>query len=198
MNDIERPDGSVGRSQLIEAALDCLALQGLANTTVRTIATQAGVSGGLVRHHFGSKDRLLVMAYRHMNEFWLERVRRSVDLTDPRTDQDLARALKAYFPSDADDTRRMKIIVAYWSMVSTNSEIASIQAETYAAFLEFFQRLLSPHVTSAAEANDIAIGLIGLSDGLWLECCLNPDRLTHERAFEITSDFVRAKLQSLK
>jgi AcrR family transcriptional regulator len=46
------------RARIRDAALRLFAERGLAGATIRDIARAAGVSGGLVRHHFGSKDDL--------------------------------------------------------------------------------------------------------------------------------------------
>lgn len=194
MSDNKKTESATGQFQLIEATLTCLATHGLANTTVRTIAIEAGVSAGLVRHHFGSKDRLLAASYRRMNANWLERVARSVDLDEANTEQKLRQALKAYFPQDAHDIRRMKIIVSYWGMVPNNSEISAIQTESYSAFHALFSKLVTPLSASITDAEDITTGLLGLADGLWLECCLNPNRLTHEQAIKITWAFVQSRL----
>ncbi|MHB1518039.1 MAG: TetR/AcrR family transcriptional regulator [Acidimicrobiales bacterium] len=51
--------GSPGRSQLLAAALHVVASRGARGATVRTIAAAAGVTPGLVVHHFGTKERLL-------------------------------------------------------------------------------------------------------------------------------------------
>ncbi len=55
----ERPAGDLtARARIRDAALRLFAERGLDGTTIRDIANAAGVSGGLVRHHFGSKDDL--------------------------------------------------------------------------------------------------------------------------------------------
>ena len=46
------------RARIRDAALRLFAKRGLDGTTIRDIARAAGVSGGLIRHHFGSKDDL--------------------------------------------------------------------------------------------------------------------------------------------
>jgi AcrR family transcriptional regulator len=46
------------RARIRNAALRLFAERGVENSTIREIARAAGVSGGLVRHHFGSKDDL--------------------------------------------------------------------------------------------------------------------------------------------
>ena len=46
------------RARIRDAALRLFGERGMDATTIRTIAAAAGVSGGLVRHHFGSKEGL--------------------------------------------------------------------------------------------------------------------------------------------
>jgi len=46
------------RARIRDAALRHFAARGIAGTTIRGIARDAGVSAGLVQHHFGSKEEL--------------------------------------------------------------------------------------------------------------------------------------------
>jgi TetR/AcrR family transcriptional regulator, regulator of cefoperazone and chloramphenicol sensitivity len=46
------------RARIRDAALRLFAERGVEGATIRDIARAAGVSGGLVRHHFGSKEEL--------------------------------------------------------------------------------------------------------------------------------------------
>jgi AcrR family transcriptional regulator len=55
----ERADADLtARARIRDAALRLFAEQGFESTTIRGIAAAAGVSSGLVRHHFGSKEAL--------------------------------------------------------------------------------------------------------------------------------------------
>jgi len=51
-------DDRTTRARIRDAAIGCFAENGIAGTTARKIATAAGVSPGLVIHHFGSMDGL--------------------------------------------------------------------------------------------------------------------------------------------
>ena len=48
------------RARIREAAIRLFAEHGVEETAILDIAREAGVSGGLIRHHFGSKDGLRV------------------------------------------------------------------------------------------------------------------------------------------
>lgn len=51
-----------GRSALLRATVVVVAAGGLRALTYRAVATEAGVSHGLVRHHFGTRDQLVAEA----------------------------------------------------------------------------------------------------------------------------------------
>ncbi|MDJ0336268.1 TetR family transcriptional regulator [Salinibacterium sp. G-O1] len=48
-----------GREALLRATITVVARGGLPELTYRSVASEAGVSHGLVRHHFGTRDALL-------------------------------------------------------------------------------------------------------------------------------------------
>jgi AcrR family transcriptional regulator len=55
---VSSPEDFTARARIREAALELFAERGIAGATIRDIATKAGVSSGLLRHHFGSKEGL--------------------------------------------------------------------------------------------------------------------------------------------
>jgi AcrR family transcriptional regulator len=73
-----RPQYGSGREALLDAAITVVARRGLRYLTYRSVATEAGVTHGLVAHHFGSRDALLLAALQHS-------VERSIDVTALRT-----------------------------------------------------------------------------------------------------------------
>jgi AcrR family transcriptional regulator len=57
-----RPGGPDTRAAILAAARTSFADKGFAGTTIRGIASAAGVDGALVHHYFGAKDDLFVAA----------------------------------------------------------------------------------------------------------------------------------------
>ncbi len=57
-----RPGSPDTRAAILAAARELFATQGFAGTTVRAVATSAGVDAALVHHYFGSKGDLFVAA----------------------------------------------------------------------------------------------------------------------------------------
>jgi AcrR family transcriptional regulator len=54
-----RPPYGEGKQALIEAAIRVVARDGLRGLTIRSVAAEAGVTHGLVRHHFGTRSALV-------------------------------------------------------------------------------------------------------------------------------------------
>ena len=58
------------RRQLIDATMKCIARKGLSSTSIGDVATEAGLSQGIVNLHFESKDNLLTETLRTLaNEY---------------------------------------------------------------------------------------------------------------------------------
>jgi AcrR family transcriptional regulator len=55
----EAPGHGEGRAALLAAAVRVMDRDGMRGLTYRSVAREAGVSHGLVRHHFGSRDALI-------------------------------------------------------------------------------------------------------------------------------------------
>jgi AcrR family transcriptional regulator len=79
------------RAQLLEAARRCLAEEGLAGFTLEAVAREAGVTGQLLRHYFGSGDGLLTALATALMEDAI-----GMWLTPPSGEQDLAERFGAY------------------------------------------------------------------------------------------------------
>ena len=57
---------AASKDRLIEATILCMANHGPAGVSIERITDAAGVSRGLVRHHFGSKRQLLLEAFQRL------------------------------------------------------------------------------------------------------------------------------------
>ncbi|WP_430378826.1 TetR/AcrR family transcriptional regulator [Streptomyces sp. B1-3] len=94
-----RPGYGEGRGALLEAAVRVVVRGGLRKLTYRAVAAEAGVTHGLVAHHFGSRDTLLEEALR-----WC--VARSVETSSLVPDsgrlEDFAATLADFVAADPD------------------------------------------------------------------------------------------------
>lgn len=81
----ERADSGERKRQLIRTVYRVMARQGVHRVPMQTIATEAGVSKGLLVYHFGTKDAMVLAAMDWVLEATATRIRRSIDSATPDT-----------------------------------------------------------------------------------------------------------------
>lgn len=173
------------RQSLIEATARVLARDGATGASVRTIAIEAGVSPGLVNHHFAGVDALIAATYTMI----AQKVTASLDDAvaaagnDPR-DRLIAYITASFVPPIAERSL-LATWIAFWSLTG-KPEIARMHSETYASYRADLETLLVDCGMPSAKLRLAAVTLTALVDGLWLELCLSPDIFTADEARAIT------------
>jgi TetR/AcrR family transcriptional regulator, transcriptional repressor of bet genes len=182
---------------LIEATLRCLAEGSIDRLSVRTIAAEAGVSVGLINHHYSSKEALIAAAYRRAADDLLAGLAAAVEKApgDPR--QRLAAFFRDSFSPRVLDPKLLKMWTAFWTMADRSPEVQAVHEATYAEYRALLERLLADLAGDAGSGFDVrlaAIGLTALLDGLWLELCLNPKTFSPEEGVKLCEAWVETHL----
>jgi len=177
------------RKDLLAVTISCLARLGPRATTGREICRQAGVSHGLLRHYFVNPDNLLLETYQQLCDHFLARFEQ--ELLAPGADP--WSALDGFFAVlFSDEWARSDILgawMAFWTLVRSNDEFAEV-SEAYNRRLRdlldtAFARL--PHTSGGLPRADAVPILSAVMDGLWLDFCLSPSRLSRDRAIALCS-----------
>ncbi|MBN9672458.1 TetR family transcriptional regulator C-terminal domain-containing protein [Roseibium aggregatum] len=167
------------RKSLMEATLRCVARYGLSGATVRRITEEAGVTAGLVRHYFGSKDELIGNAYAYLaGQLTAEAGSRAKQSEGDPVDQ-LRQFLLANMTTPNLSEEKVSLWATFIGRVRYEAAFADIHREGYREFLALLEALIEPvlalhglpHGASACRRH--AIALNGLIDGLWMEGSLN-------------------------
>jgi AcrR family transcriptional regulator len=187
----ERQLPQVRRRALIDATIECLKRYGHDGLSIRTISAQAGVSVGLINHHFPNKDELIAAAYRHFNGELVGGMQAAVERAGKSPTARLRAFLEASFSQPNLDADVLAVWVVFWGLYRHSRLIQRVHDETYRSYVSLVRGMLaellppqsSSRSTRAAQgapnapAVDLrlaAIGLTALLDGLWLEWCLEP------------------------
>ena len=167
------PEGE-RRQELIRATLDTIAALGLRAATVRAIAIRAGVTAGLVRHYFASKDQMVAEAYRFMLTTFAAK---AADIAgDPRTR--LRKFITLNLTAPVADSHSLSLWASFISQVRVDPELAAIHRDGYLGFRNDLQGLIRDFLEAQgrpageADCRRHAIAINGMIDGLWLEGCL--------------------------
>lgn len=182
------------RASLIAATRRVLTRGGAGAATVRAIATEAGVSPGLVGHHFDGIDALIAATYAVVGAEVEAALAAAVAGAgdDPRAR--LSAYVGASFGAPIADPALLATWIAFWSLVAAKPEIARLHDAVYSRYRSDLEQLLGACALPAARQRLAAIAITALVDGLWLELCLSPTTFTPEEAREIAEAQLAALL----
>lgn len=184
------------RQALIEATIESLKLYGHEGLSVRRISAQAGVSIGLINHHFPKKDTLIAQAYRYFNGQLVGGVRTAALQTSSSARARLRAFFRATFSPPNLDRDVLTVWVVFWGMYRHSPEIQKVHGETYREHVDLVRSMLAD---LAAEGGKFrfslrlaAIGLTAMIDGLWLEWCLDPGNFRPAEAIALCESWVNS------
>ncbi len=183
------------RAALIEATLDCLAEGGPQAATVRAIAMRAGVTQGLIRHYFATKEDLIAAAHESlMTELTEASAARLDELpTDPVAR--LAGFVTNAVSPPVTGARAMSLWAASMQLVPRDAAMQRVHEATYLAFRDRLEALIADALRAQGRpampevTRSLAIAGNALLDGLWIEASALPDHFAPD---EMKSIAIRA------
>lgn len=183
------------RAALVAATIECLKRHGHAGLSIRTISAQAGVSVGLINHHFPNKDELIAAAYRQFNGELVQGLRAAVARAGSTPRARLRAFLEASFSPPNLDAEVLAVWVVFWGLYRHSHPIQRVQRATYSGYVRLLRGMLAGLVRDVRPAGRInlrlaAIGLASLIDGLWLEWCLEPGKFRPREAVRLCESWV--------
>ena len=122
MEENKKRNSDLTRRLLLDAVEVVLLERGYQGLTVMNISNRAGVSKGMIKHHFGSLANLL-NAYFHENDFWMPVVH-TLGLTSTNPRDHLAAVLKHQFYKMLSNKGMQKFI--YWQLGETDKITSGI------------------------------------------------------------------------
>jgi AcrR family transcriptional regulator len=190
----ERQAADDRREALVDAAIESLKRYGYEGLSVRRIAAEAGVSIGLINHHFPNKDTLVAESYRTFSRRLAANFEKAAAAAgkDPRAR--LRAYFNAFFSGPNLDPQVLTAWVVYWSLVQVSPEMHTVRDEEGKGYSQVLGQLLSDFAKSRGGAPvDIGLAVTGLTallDGLWLQLCLDPTSIRPKDAAALCNEWV--------
>jgi AcrR family transcriptional regulator len=160
---------------LIQSTLSLIARGGPDAATVRTIAEEAGVTQGLIRHYFKSKEELVSAAYEaHMNGL-MDATSEVLDGEFQSAHARLTAFVMASLTPPVVDPRAMSLWAGFINSVLRDEAMRAIHKKTYLRFRDCIEELVRDALEEAGQRYDanslrrLAIACNAVIDGLWLE-----------------------------
>ncbi len=159
------------RSALIAATQELVAEGGPEAATVRAIAARAGVTPGLIRHYFQSKDELTRAAYRALMDGMTAKGADALEGVGDRPEERLAAFVAASLRPPVLDAGAVVLWAGYMHKVRSDPELLAVHEAGYLAYRDTLQGLIEalPRKTRPGQSRSEAIACNALIDGLWIE-----------------------------
>jgi len=184
------------RARLREATIESIARDGIAGATVERITERAGVSRGLVRHHFGSKNRLLAESFQLLADDY--RAMLGIGTGDERlsggsAELRLRAALLPAFERLDGGPDRQFAWFGFWALARSDGEIRRIIRALYEDVVGHLGDLIGAVASahgSEVDAEAAGRGLAAIMEGVWVCSAVGLQEDSTREADRLCLDYV--------
>jgi len=178
------------RQQLIAATIRSIAKRGLGETTIATVAREAGLSQGIINLHFRSKERLLTETLRSLSDEYRDACRDAAAAAEISPAAGLAAMVEIDFRRDLCTRDKLAVWFAFWG----ERKFRPTYRRLCAARDKYYDDMARTMCARVCEQGDypglepvlVAEGLSALTDGLWLDLLVRSDTMSKALARRIT------------
>jgi AcrR family transcriptional regulator len=183
-----RPRATKDRHQeILDAAARVITERGLAETRISDVADAAGVSPGLILYYFDSKDRLLAEALTFANDDFFVRMSREIRRL-PTAKEQLRRVIDlsvpGYLPEDS-KLDEWALWIEVWVRALRDPQMAKdreiLDQRWRQSIADIIRAGQAAGEFPARDADEIALRLGSLIDGLAIQVIMNDSQVSPER-----------------
>jgi AcrR family transcriptional regulator len=187
------------REQMLRAALEVIAERGYADTRIADVAERIGISPALVIYYFKTKDQLLTESIRYLDNIWYAvGQRRMAELPTAAARIEEIVAMSCLPEADAEPRSSWTLWLDFWTLAARNPEVAGLRQRDDERWRDMISSLVTDGQQAGefrvVDADNFAILLCSLLDGLAIQIALDDPVVGPERAFGICMQFIAEQL----
>ncbi len=173
------------QEHILDAALACIARDGLDSTSLRDVAREADVSLGLLGYHFDDRQTLLVAAFQLTTDRLLDQSLASLDGISEPSERAEAFVLGAFHEAFLDPDY-LALRLALWAIARTDDLIGQTEETYYRRYSSKMIELLAAALPDAdkRDLEERATDIIVMQNGLWLDWARHGNRADLERGLD--------------
>jgi AcrR family transcriptional regulator len=187
------------REEIVQATIRCLARQGYTRLTMKTLASEAGVSQGILHYYFTDKAAILIAA---LEAVTAELERRLMQAQQARV-RDPKRRLRAIIRASLETALERpeiwRVYIQFWGEMLHNAPLAAVNAALYAKLRRQMAGLLSQGIDMGIfrrlNITQAAAVIVGLLDGMALQMTFEPQALPLPKAVQSCYETVERYLR---
>ena len=183
------------KSQLIKATIRSIARHGLSETTIATVAKEAGLSQGIINLHFQSKERLLEETLSHIVAEYRTAWYKAMKFSGDSTAEKLAALVAVDFDKLICQRNKLAVWFAFWGESRSRLTYRKIYAESNREYKQLLTELcedLIKQSNTRIQAQRVATGVLAMNSGLWLDMLISPSEMPAEQARAISLSYLRS------
>ena len=177
------------QQQLIRATVQSVAKNGLSDTTMATVAREAGLSQGIINLHFQSKENLLTETLRYIAEEYASSWEKALKSAGPSAAEQLLALVEVDFKLPVCDRNKLAVWFAFWGESKSRPTYRKLCAARDIQYRNelaaLCQQLIDEAGYQGIDAMGLATGLSAMTEGLWLDLLISPRSVTREQARNI-------------
>ena len=184
----------VRKDQLIKATIRSIARHGLSLTTIATVAKDAGLSQGIINLHFKSKERLLEETLCHVVEEYRCAWFYALQTTGDSALEKLVAVAAVDFDKRICQRNKLAVWFAFWGESRSRLTYRRICDESSREYKQLLVLLCDDIIQQGSykvEAQNVAVGLLAMNCGLWLDMLISPAEMPADKAREISLSYLQ-------
>lgn len=172
------------RAQLIEATIEVLAIKGYARVTMSDVATQAGLSHGLVNFHFQSKDLLLAETLTYLADEYVQNWQAALQTAPADPAAQLNALIRADFTPELCTPQRLAAWCAFWGEAQSRPLYQEKCGSNNAEYVTELEKLCAALLGPGADAVRVARAIRVASEGLWMDLVTQAEPYSVDEALQ--------------
>jgi AcrR family transcriptional regulator len=189
----------VTRSKVLEAAVDTICERGLIDTRVADIGRRAGMSPGHVMYYFATREEIVIQALRLVNDRFFAAAMGEVEAL-PTARERLLRLIELGMPSPPQEQPHSQWLLwlDVWARSPRSPVVDADRSRLERRWIDAYAAIVEQGQAAGefrdVDADDLAVRLAALIDGLGKSLVLRDQWMTRERALDICRRVVSADL----
>jgi AcrR family transcriptional regulator len=195
----DNADAEARREQMLRAALEVIVERGYADTRIADVAERTGTSPALVIYYFKTRDQVLTEAIRYSEDSWYaEGQRRMADIPTAAGRLTEIIAMTCLPETDPEPRSWWMLWLDLWALSPRSPGVAAVRRKFDERWREMIRSLVltgqEAGEFASVDADDFAITLSSLLDGLAVQIALDDSDVPPTRAFKLALGYAAGQL----
>lgn len=182
------------QQQLIQATIRSVASHGLSDTTMSSVASEAGLSQGIINLHFQSKERLLIETLSYIAEEYRVTWEAALSKAGDDPADKLAALVAVDFKRPVCDRNKLAVWFAYWGESKSRPVYRKICADRDILYrkemVQVCAELIEQGDYDGINADTVAACLSTMTSGCWLDMLTNPRSMNRQQGMQLCLSYL--------